>query len=190
MKNHYVFNVALACALLGVTACTPAASKEKEAPSAEAKPAAAETGPKVAAAKTEAAAATPSPDGVLIAEKNVVHLEASDDMKFNAKEIRVKAGSKVKVYLKHVGKLGAEVMGHNFVLLKPGVDMKQFATDAMTAGATDYIPRVDDVIASTRVVGGGRRASVTFDAPAPGTYDFLCSFPGHYSMMQGKFIVE
>ncbi|MCA9748564.1 MAG: azurin, partial [Romboutsia sp.] len=23
-----------------------------------------------------------------------------------------------------------------------------------------------------------------------GTYDFMCSFPGHYSVMKGKFIVE
>ncbi|MCB0632702.1 MAG: azurin, partial [Lewinella sp.] len=26
--------------------------------------------------------------------------------------------------------------------------------------------------------------------PAPGTYDYICSFPGHYALMQGKFIVE
>ncbi len=29
-----------------------------------------------------------------------------------------------------------------------------------------------------------------FDAPAKGTYDFICSFPGHWATMQGKFIVE
>ncbi|HBX64839.1 MAG TPA: azurin, partial [Balneolaceae bacterium] len=26
--------------------------------------------------------------------------------------------------------------------------------------------------------------------PEAGTYDFICSFPGHYALMKGKFIVE
>ena len=39
------------------------------------------------------------------------------------KEIKVKAGQKVKLTLRHIGTLDKNVMGHNFVLLKPGVDM-------------------------------------------------------------------
>ncbi|MEM6771051.1 MAG: plastocyanin/azurin family copper-binding protein, partial [Bacteroidota bacterium] len=27
-------------------------------------------------------------------------------------------------------------------------------------------------------------------APAAGEYDFICTFPGHYGVMKGKFIVE
>ena len=29
-----------------------------------------------------------------------------------------------------------------------------------------------------------------FLPPKKGVYDFICSFPGHYAMMKGKFIVE
>ncbi|MBT8261281.1 MAG: azurin, partial [Bacteroidia bacterium] len=38
--------------------------------------------------------------------------------------------------------------------------------------------------------GGGQSTSVTFMAPEVGTYDFICSFPGHSALMKGKFIVE
>ena len=47
-----------------------------------------------------------------------------------------------------------------------------------------------NVIAYTDLVGGGQTTSVEFNAPDAGTYDFLCSFPGHYAIMKGKFIVE
>ena len=40
------------------------------------------------------------------------------------------------------------------------------------------------------MIGGGQSDTIEFDAPEPGTYDFICSFPGHYSVMKGKFIVE
>lgn len=120
-----------------------------------------------------------------------VIITGNDQMKFNLKEIRVKAGQKVKLTLKHVGKLDKKVMGHNFVLLKKGTEIAQFAQKAGSAKDTDYIPKdTDRVIAHTKMIGGGEETSVEFAAPAAGTYDFICSFPGHYVQMQGKFIVE
>lgn len=123
---------------------------------------------------------------------NDVVLTSNDLMQFNKKEIKVKAGKKVKITLKHIGKLDKKVMGHNFVLLKQGVSISAFGNKAATSAATEYIPTdsQDDIIAHTKLIGAGETTSVEFDAPAPGTYDFLCSFPGHYAMMKGKFIVE
>ena len=31
--------------------------------------------------------------------------------------------------------------------------------------------------------------TITFDAPDPGTFVFMCTFPGHYQLMMGEFIV-
>lgn len=122
---------------------------------------------------------------------NDVVITSNDAMQFNKKEIRVKAGQKVKVTLTHVGKMDKSVMGHNFVLLKQGVDMVMFGNNAAAEKDNGYIPvGTDDVIAFTKIIGGGETAVVEFDAPAKGTYDFLCSFPGHYALMKGKFIVE
>ena len=127
------------------------------------------------------------------ADQNVteITITGNDMMKFNLTEIRVKAGQKVKLTLTHVGKLDKKVMGHNFVIVVPGTDMSAFAMEAATAADNDYIPAdTDKVIVHTKLLGGGESDTIEFDAPAQGTYDFLCSFPGHFAMMNGKFIVE
>lgn len=139
--------------------------------------------------QTETPAASPAEE---TSSEAVIDLEGDDTMKFNKKEIRVKAGQTVKLTLKHTGQLPKEAMGHNFVLLAQGVDIAEFGASAMTASATGYIPEGSEssVIAHTDLVGGGESTTVEFEAPSAGTYDFICSFPGHYALMQGKFIVE
>ncbi|WP_318640170.1 azurin [Flavobacterium ardleyense] len=120
-----------------------------------------------------------------------VTLNSDDAMKFDTSEIKVKEGQTVILTLNHTGKLPEAAMGHNFVLLKQGVVMADFATAAIAAKDNEYIPNDGkDVIAHTETIGGGESTKITFTAPAKGTYDFLCTFPGHYSMMNGKFIVE
>jgi azurin len=118
-------------------------------------------------------------------------IESNDQMKYNLSEIKVKEGQTVKLTLKHVGKLPVQAMGHNWVLLKKDVDMKAFAAEAMKARANDYIPEnTNDVVVNTDLIGGGQETTIEFTAPAAGEYDFICSFPGHYALMKGKFIVE
>jgi len=120
-----------------------------------------------------------------------IELLGNDQMQFDKKVMRVKEGQEVTIVLKHTGKMAANIMGHNFVLLKPGIDIGDFGSKASAAKASDYIPDGGkDVIAHTKMIGGGETASVTFKAPAKGEYDFICSFPGHYGIMKGKFIVE
>ncbi|MEL6256109.1 MAG: azurin [Bacteroidota bacterium] len=142
------------------------ASEEKAAPVAEETPAA-------------------SADG------NVVVLSSNDQMKYDQSEVKVKAGGTVTLTLKHSGSMAKQVMGHNFVLLKAGTDLSAFAVEAMSAIDSDYVPENSDaIIANTKLIGGGEEVTITFDTPEAGTYDFLCTFPGHFAVMQGKFIVE
>ncbi|MGO4913489.1 plastocyanin/azurin family copper-binding protein [Leeuwenhoekiella sp. W20_SRS_FM14] len=127
------------------------------------------------------------------ADENVteVVLLATDLMQFDKNEIRVPAGKKVKLTLRHTGKQPVEVMGHNFVLLTQGTEIPAFGAKASAARDNGYIPEgTDAVIVNTKMLGGGQSDTIEFDAPEPGTYDFICSFPGHYSVMKGKFIVE
>lgn len=116
-------------------------------------------------------------------------LTSNDQMKFDKTEIRAKAGEKIKLTLKHTGKFPKNAMGHNFVLLAKGTDVAKFATAAMDAKANDYIP-AKGALAHTKMIGGGESTTIEFTVPAKGTYDFICSFPGHYAVMKGKFIVE
>ena len=80
--------------------------------------------------------------------------------------------------------------GHNFVLLKNGVDVDDFAQAAMLAKENEYIPEGDDTIAYTLMIGGGESDQISFTVNEPGAYVFLCTFPGHYQIMRGEFIVE
>jgi azurin len=127
------------------------------------------------------------------ADDNVVNivLTGNDMMQYSTKEIKVKAGQKVRLTLRHIGKLDVNIMGHNFVLLKKDVDLVAFAAAAATQKENKYIPQgTEDVIAHTDIIGGGQVTTIEFDAPEVGTYEYLCSFPAHYAMMRGQFIVE
>lgn len=119
-------------------------------------------------------------------------LEGNDQMKFNKKRLRAKAGAEVELTFKHVGEMSKQAMGHNFVLLKKGTDPMEFGQKAASAVDTDYIPEdTSDVIVHTEMLGGGEETVLKFTAPTEkGEYDFICSFPGHVALMKGKFIVD
>ncbi len=122
---------------------------------------------------------------------NNILITSDDYMKFDTRKITVQSGKIVKLTLKHIGQLDVQVMGHNFVLLKKKVDLIEFANKAATARDNQYIPKgSDEVIVYTDMIGGGQETAIEFLPPEPGVYDFICSFPGHYAMMKGKFIVE
>ena len=116
-------------------------------------------------------------------------IESNDQMKFDLKEIKVKKGDTIKLTLKHVGQLPKAAMGHNWVLLNADTDMASFAQAAIQARDNDYIP-ADGFIIHTDLLGGGEETTIEFEAPEIGEYTFICSFPGHFALMNGKFIVE
>jgi azurin len=121
-----------------------------------------------------------------------VGLTGNDLMQYSTNEIKVKAGQEVNLTMRHIGKMDIKVMGHNFVLLKPGTEIPAFSLEAANAGEPkDWIPNDGkDVIVHTKMIGGGQSTTITFAAPEAGVYDFICSFPGHSGIMRGKFIVE
>ena len=124
-------------------------------------------------------------------DKVEIVIESSDQMRFNLSEIIVKQGQIVVLTLKHVGKLPKAAMGHNWVLLRPDTDLASFAMSAMKAKDNEYVPlEAPEVMVNTILLGGGEKTTIEFEAPAPGIYSFICSFPGHYALMQGTFIVE
>ncbi|MCT1525224.1 MULTISPECIES: azurin [Sphingobacterium] len=141
-------------------------------------------------ATSEAPAPATEPAGSAASASNEVVIESNDQMKYNLSEINVNAAEPVKLTLKHVGTMKKDVMGHNVVVLKAGADVAAFTTAAMNAKDTDYIPESKDVIAHTKVIGGGEQDAIEFTLPGPGTYDFICSFPGHAGIMKGKIIAQ
>ena len=126
----------------------------------------------------------------------LIEINTGDDMKFSVVEIAAKPGELLTVRLKSVGTLPKVAMGHNFVLLKGGVNLLDFANDPANAASrdTDFIPaaRKGDVLAATKMIGPGETDEVTFSAPkAAGAYNYLCTFIGHFAAgMRGRLTVK
>src|SRR5690554_2455198 len=121
-----------------------------------------------------------------------VSIGSNDQMQFDKNELKVPVGEPISLTLKHTGKMAKNVMGHNLVILKQGVDFKDFAEKAALATDTDYIPSSEksNIIAHTKVIGGGESDTIEFVIEQAGTYEFLCTFPGHYAIMRGVIIAE
>ena len=122
-------------------------------------------------------------------------IEGNDMLQFNLKEMVVSSScSDITVTLKHTGAMPANVMGHNWVLTNTA-DFMPVAQAGGGAGlGNNYVPVNDArVIAASAVIGGGAETSVTFSGDllsAGGDYTFFCSFPGHYMIMKGSFVVR
>ncbi len=122
-----------------------------------------------------------------------VTIHATDQMKFDVTSIEAAPGQKVTVTLTNAGTLPKVAMAHNWVLLKAGTDVSAFAAAGLTHQDNAYIaPELAaDVIASVKMLGPGESDTVTFTAPAAGTYDYICTFPGHaLAGMRGKLTVK
>ncbi len=118
-------------------------------------------------------------------------VEGNDQMQYNINLIRVKAGEPVELTLKNVGSQPKEAMGHNLVILKPGVDVTTFGGEASQAADSEYIPKsaLSSIVAHTKLLGPGEQDKITVTLEK-GVYDYICSFPGHFGIMKGKIVAE
>ncbi len=123
-----------------------------------------------------------------------VEITGNDQMQFNIKAFEVTEGQKVVLSFKHIGQLPAIAMGHNVVILDAGTAVPAFATKCAPAKDTGYIPQdaesKKEIVAATKLLGGGESDEITFTAPAAGEYPFVCTFPGHFAIMQGVMTVK
>ena len=124
-----------------------------------------------------------------------VTISGNDMMKFDKTGFEVKAGTKVKVVFKNVGKIPKIAMGHNVVILKKGLTAIAFGQKALAAGANAVNALPDsvkgDVLAHTKLLGPDETAPISIDAPKEaGDYEYVCTFHGHFALMRGKMSVK
>ena len=121
-------------------------------------------------------------------------ITAGDTIAFNTTQMSVPSScDNVTVTLRHTGKLPAAAMGHNWVLV-PADAADAVGMAGMSAGLEgNYLPAGDDrIVAATDGMGGGESDSVTFalaDLADGIDYVYVCTFPGHWSVMKGTFDV-
>jgi len=111
---------------------------------------------------------------------------AGDDLKYNKAKLTAKAGSEVVVVFNNA----STVNQHNWVLVQAGTK-DAVAADGATAGpGGSWISAGDDrIIAHVDLLDPGAIGEVRFTAPSAGTYQFVCTFPGHSVTMFGEFEV-
>ena len=123
-----------------------------------------------------------------------IEITAGDTMKYSVTAIQAAPGEDIKVVLTNEGSQPAEVMGHNWVLLKAGTDVAAFDAAALASKDTNYIPAAlaGQVLAKIDLLGPRKSGEVEFKAPTtPGDYNYLCTFPAHFQVgMHGTLTVK
>jgi azurin len=120
-----------------------------------------------------------------------VTIEAWKNLTFATTSFKVRAGEPIKLTFQN-----PDVVPHNWALVKPGTlakvgDLANKIVADPEAAVRHYIPRSDDVLVYTDVVPPSDQFTITFRAPSePGRYPYLCTFPGHWMVMNGVMIVE
>jgi azurin len=72
-------------------------------------------------------------------------------------------------------------IGHNWVLVQPGQEQSVLASATAAGDDNDWLDEDDPgIIAATKLIEGDDSDKITFAAPAPGSYTFLCTFPEHF----------
>ncbi len=119
-----------------------------------------------------------------------IFLAAQAGLKFSMSSIRAKAGERITLTLNN-----EDLMPHNWVLSNQGHyqaigELSDRMLDDPSALERGYVPESSQVLASIGVVNPGEQVTITFNAPsAPGSYVYLCSYPGHWRAMRGTLFV-
>lgn len=120
-----------------------------------------------------------------------LRIEAAGNLAYKTRIVRATRGEQLALTF-----VNPDVVPHNWVLVKPGrlAAVGERADGLITdpeAVARHYVPETDDVVAYADIIGPGKRQTIFFTVPdAPGRYPFLCTFPGHWKLMNGMLIVE
>jgi putative membrane-bound dehydrogenase-like protein len=113
-----------------------------------------------------------------------------DQLKFDQPRLTVGAGQLVEIVFANT-----DVMPHNFLIGTPGsLEAIGAAADALMrtpAGAVQqFVPDLPQILSSTRLIEPGQTVTIQFRAPGqPGDYPYLCTFPGHWRVMNGILAV-
>ncbi|MBL6844312.1 MAG: HEAT repeat domain-containing protein [Verrucomicrobiae bacterium] len=131
-------------------------------------------------------------------QKDLVTLRIAcipEQMRFTEEKVSVRAGQPVKLIFTN-----PDATDHNWVLVQPGsMEELGMAANEMVKNPknarSDFIPKDPDrhILQYTPLIGPSRDSKVEvlrFIAPEePGIYPYLCTFPGHWVVMNGALWV-
>jgi azurin len=127
--------------------------------------------------------------------KNLLEIEIEclkERMLFNIETISAKKNQPIKLQF-----FNPDATPHNFVLVEPnsleeiGLAANVMASDAKASKIGDFIPNSNKIIVHTKMLKQDEKEVLRFKAPSKaGEYPYLCTFPGHWTIMKGILHVK
>jgi azurin len=121
-----------------------------------------------------------------------IHISSVPErMLFDVKQFTVKPGQPVKLVFSN-----PDAMQHNLVIVKPGaLEEVGIAGNEMAKDPDgikrDFVPKSDKIVQATKLIDPQGSVTLRFKAPMlPGDYPYVCTFPGHWVIMNGVMQVK
>lgn len=114
----------------------------------------------------------------------------NQEMAYDKTTLHATAGQTVEIVLNN-----KDQMPHNLVVIQSGIletfgEMVDAYLTHPEAEKMMYVPPSRYVLGKTDMLEPGVTGSVVFTLPkTPGIYPYVCTFPGHWRMMQGQIVV-
>jgi len=120
-----------------------------------------------------------------------ITIKAAPGLQFEPRTFTVKAGERISLTFENPDNLP-----HNFLIaqpdsLRPLGEASNLLMADPAAVLSHYVPDSDRVLVWASLLPQGASETIHFTAPeAPGQYPYLCTFPGHWMVMNGIMTVE
>jgi uncharacterized cupredoxin-like copper-binding protein len=115
----------------------------------------------------------------------MVDMAVRDNMVFSQSDISVPAGQELAIDFVNTSRLP-----HNIVIVDGDMTVAtEVNRDAINQA--DYLPQHPAVVASLPMIMPNQTGSITWQPSQPGTYLFICTYPGHFDAgMYGTIIIK
>lgn len=129
--------------------------------------------------------------GAFLADRVITLNTVPQKMAYDKTVVHAMAGENLEIVLNNT-----DQMQHNLILIQLGsldafgkiVDKFQFSP---TAKQMEYVPKSRYVLGATTMLDPEESGKIQLKIPnKPGDYPFVCTFPGHWQMMQGVLRVS
>ena len=122
-------------------------------------------------------------DGIVVRINTV-----KEKMRYDIREFTVRAGKPVTILFHN-----PDYADHNLFIVTPGSTeiVGNLAAQLGAAGVKmEWRPKTDRILHGTGLLSSGKSETLKFTAPPkPDTYEYVCTFPGHWMMMRGFMYV-
>jgi azurin len=139
----------------------------------------------------EAEAKSARADLANLSVRSVVIRTVREMMRYDTPKLIVEAGKLFELVL-----INDDMMPHNLAIVVPGarqdvaVAAQTMKPDELDAQGRAFMPKSDKILGATKLVNPGKSERLMITAPTTeGQYEYVCTFPGHWTIMWGTLVV-